>query len=93
MFTLYLSNDLFIGQKYSLKIPVTTVSNPYIVGTYLNVYQLSPELYKTFMGIAAQNEAKFNRFVTPVSPYNSVKGGSGFFGAALIHTTNIKDIK
>lgn len=88
-FTHYLSNDLFLGHPYTLKFPAWLNSNPFTVGIYLNIYQLSPELYKTFMGIAAQNEARRKRMVSPVSPYNAIRGGTGFFGATLVHTIDL----
>jgi hypothetical protein len=87
----YLSNELFKGQIYTRRVGTQLDLSP-SHQSFLNIYQLSAEFYKTLKGMAAQNEASDKYFATPVSPYNAIKGGAGLFGAALIHTFNISDM-
>ena len=53
---------------------------------HFNIYQLSPNLYKTFKGYAAHDATNDKLFVTPVPACNSIKGGLGYFGACLVQT-------
>lgn len=88
--TIFISNEQFAGQGYILnqyigRLPTNDKVN------HVNIYQLSEDLYKSFKGIAAQKSTQNSLFVTPVPTYNSVKGGLGYFGAALVQTIKLDE--
>lgn len=88
--TIFLSNEGFLGCSHTWS---ERFDELYSIDqeTYVNIYEISPELYKTFLGVAAQNEIKRRRFAALVSPYNAIKGGTGYFGAVTIHRIDIRD--
>jgi len=73
----FFSNKLFRGNKY-------VFSNRGAGGAGVDIvmfYQLSPELYSTLRGIAAQQSTNRDLFVSPVSATTNVKNGLGYFGS------------
>jgi hypothetical protein len=89
--TVFFSNDMSIGDSLTFSAyyheTYFGLDDPII---YLNLYQLCPNLYKTFRGFAAQRETNNMLFVTPVSTYNSIRGGLGYFGSCLVHTVRFR---
>lgn len=89
---IFLSNELFLGRGHTVKSiyghlrPIPNRVNERI---HTVAYQLSPDIYKAFRGVAAQESTKREWFVTPLPAYNTVKGGLGYFGGALVHTVTL----
>ena len=78
----FLSSESYVGERYVLNLE--DYGTP-----YLNIYQMSAELYKSFKGIAAQRSTQNGLFVTPVPAYNCIEGGLGYFGGVLVQTVEL----
>jgi hypothetical protein len=94
-YTVFFSNELFINAPYQVQLTSLLNSMPFrpINRNFcVNIYQLSPELYMAFRGIAAQESTKRELFVSPVPAFNSIEGGLGYFGGCLVYRVELGDI-
>lgn len=81
----FFSNKLFRGNEH-------VFSNMGSSGAGVGIvmfYQLSPELYTTLRGIAAQQSTNRDLFVSPVSATTNVKNGLGYFGSCYAQRIHI----
>lgn len=80
----YYSNSRFAHQPFRISMPQKEIM-------LLMVYQLSPELYKSFKSYAAQEAMRESYFLNSVSVYNSVNNGAGYFGSMVIHYIDFRN--
>lgn len=85
----FLSNIPFAGNEFTINEKGYGYSAD--SEEFINIYLMSPELYKSFKGIAAQNSTSNSLVVTPVPAYNSIIGGLGYFGSVVVHTINLNE--
>jgi hypothetical protein len=81
---IFLSNAPFAGGGFTIRED----ENGYFeeISDFRNIYLMSPELYKSFKGFAAQNSTSNSLVVTPAPAFNCIEGGLGYFGSLVIHT-------
>lgn len=81
---IFLSNAPFAGGEFTIRKDGYGYSEDFV--DFRIIYLMSPELYKSFKGFAAQNSTSNSLVVTPAPAFNCIEGGLGYFGSLVVHT-------
>ncbi|HPX76572.1 MAG TPA: DUF4249 domain-containing protein [Bacteroidales bacterium] len=90
--SLVISDELFDGKEYALKISIDAFSLPYGYDTsivYIDFHTISQDYYKYLRSEKKYQNSSGDPFSEPVMVFTNVENGLGILGSAHAHTDSI----